>query len=120
MKDQTERRYDNGHHRRNKYQLSCSVIGQLFLLASKIVGTYHCTSGGQSKKSLDNEHIDGIHQGYGGNRCGPQMADHKSIHTSHKRIQKLIQGQRDQKGSQFLVVKQKVLRFLSHNILSRL
>ena len=48
----------------------------------------------------------------------PQITDYKGIHTPHKRIQELVQSQRDQEGSEFSIIKQKRLCSVLHDISS--
>ena len=82
------------------------------------MGTYHRTAGSKSEKRLHNQHIDGIHQRYRRDCRRSQIADYKGIHTSHKRIQELIQSQRDQKSGKFSIIKQKRLCSILHDISS--
>ena len=65
----------------------------------------------QCGKCLNDQDIDGIHQGYGGYGCGAYVADHHGIDSSHEGVQYLFKNNGHQQAPEHFVCKNMLLFF---------
>lgn len=73
-------------------------------------GADHGTAGGEGKKDLEDQMIDGVHKGDAGHRFLPQTGDHQDVDHPHQDGEKLLDHQGPEHLQEPFPVKQRLIR----------
>src|SRR5699024_6779447 len=68
LKDKAEEGEQGGKGGGDEKNLRCGAVRFLLIAVSQILGAQDCAPGGQSGKRLNDQNVDGVYQGYGGDR----------------------------------------------------
>jgi hypothetical protein len=94
VSDKCHRRDQKRKRRCDQHQLSCRPASLIRLFLSYILRADHRASGCHSRKHLNHQHTNGIHQRHAGNRRLSNSRYHHHIRHAHQNSQKLLHQKR--------------------------